>query len=276
MLGFPGGLAVKNLPTVQELQEMQVQSLGQKDPLQKETTTYSSILPWRIPWTKDPGGLWTGLKEHRLYGSVYEEFRNRWNTPLGLQVTAYLLEDSSLEQGIPCGPAGKESTCNVGDLGSIPGLGRSPEEGNGYPLQYSGLENSMDCIAKSWTRLSDLHFHFTFSLEEPWSGYVCHSVQLLSRVWLFATPRTAAHQASLSITNSRSWLKLLSTESVMPSNHPFLLLPSIFPSIRVFSNESVLCIRWPKYWSFSFNISPFNEYSGLISFRMHWLDLLAV
>ena len=107
------------------------------------------------------------------------------------------------------------------------------------------------------------------------------SVQSLSRVQLFATPWTAAHQASLSITNSRSSPKPMSIESVMPSNHlilchPLLLLPSIFPSIRVFSNESVLCIRWPKYWSFSFNMSPSNEYSGLISFRMDWLDLLAV
>ena len=93
-------------------------------------------------------------------------------------------------------------------------------------------------------------------------------------------PWTAAHQASLSITNSRSLPKLTSIESVMPSNYfilcPLLLPPSIFPSIRVFSNESAVCIRWPKYWSFSFSISPFNEHSGLISFRMDWLDLLAV
>ena len=107
------------------------------------------------------------------------------------------------------------------------------------------------------------------------------SVQSLSRVWLFATPRTAAYQASLSITNSWSLLKLMSIGSVMPPNHlilchPLLLLPSIFPSIRVFSNESALHIRWPKYWSFSFNISPSNEHSGLISFRLDWLDLLAV
>ena len=103
----------------------------------------------------------------------------------------------------------------------------------------------------------------------------------LTDVRLFATPRTAAHQASLSISNSQSLLKLMSIESVTPSNHlilcrPLLLLPSIFPSIRVFSNESVLHMRWPKYWSFSFSISPSNEYSGLISFRMDWLDLLAV
>ena len=96
-----------------------------------------------------------------------------------------------------------------------------------------------------------------------------------------ATPWTAACQTSLSITNSWNLLKLMSIKSVMPSNHlilcrPLLLLPSIFPSIRVFSNESALCIRWPRYWSFSFSISPFKEYSGLISFRMEWLDLLVV
>ena len=107
------------------------------------------------------------------------------------------------------------------------------------------------------------------------------SIQSFSCVWLFVTPRTAAHQAYLSITNSRSLLKLMSIELVMPSNHlilchPLLLLPSIFSSIRVFSNESVLHIRWPKYWSFSFGLSPSNEYSRLISFRKDWLDLLAV
>ena len=107
------------------------------------------------------------------------------------------------------------------------------------------------------------------------------SVQSLSHVRLFATPWTAARQASLSITNSQSSPKPMSIESVMPSNHlilchPLLLLPSIFPSIRVFSDESVLHIRWPKYWTFSFNIWPSNEYSGSISFRMDWLDLLVV
>ena len=117
------------------------------------------------------------------------------------------------------------------------------------------------CI-QSWTTISSVQFS-------------------LSRVQLFVTPWTAAHQASLSITNSQSLLKLMSIELVMPSNHlilshPLLLLSPIPPSIRVFSNESVLCIRWPKYWSFSFNISPSNEHPGLISFRMDWLDLLAV
>ena len=119
-----------------------------------------------------------------------------------------------------------------------------------------------------------------FQVQKQFS-LVFSSVQSLSRVRLFATPWTAACQASLSITNSQSLLKLISIESVMPSNHlifccPLLLSPSIFPRIRVFSNESALSIRWPKYWSFSFNISPSNEHSGLISFRMVWLDLLAV
>ena len=107
------------------------------------------------------------------------------------------------------------------------------------------------------------------------------SVQSLRHAWLFVTPWTAACQASLSFTNSWSLIKLLSIKLVMPSNHlilchPLLLLPSIFPSTRVFFNESVLCIRWPKYWSFSFSIRASNEYSGLISFRMDWLDLLVV
>ena len=112
-------------------------------------------------------------------------------------------------------------------------------------------------------------------------AYCFSSVQLLSCVQLFATPWTAACQASLSITNSQSFLKLMSIESVIPSHHfilccPLLLPPSIFPSIRIFSNESVLRFRWPKYRIFSFNISPSSEYSGWISFRIDWLDLLAV
>ena len=117
-------------------------------------------------------------------------------------------------------------------------------------------------------------------MEFSWPLLVS-SIQSPSRVWLFATPWTAACQASLSVTNSQSSPKLMSIELVMPSNHlilcrPLLLLHSIFPSTRVFSNESALCIRWPKYWSFSFNISPYNEHQGLISFRMDWLNLLAV
>jgi len=133
-----------------------------------------------------------------------------------------------------------------------------------------------------------------YSIDEPYGKFISsfkrnckiifHSyyvVQSLSRVWLSATPRTAARQAFLSFTISWSLLKLMSFESVMSSNHlilccPLLLPPSTFPSIKVFSNESILCIRWPKYWSFSFSISSSNEYSGLISFRIDWFELLAV
>ena len=113
------------------------------------------------------------------------------------------------------------------------------------------------------------------------STYLLLACSVTQSCQLFVTPWTAARQASLSITNSQNLLKLMSVESVMPSNHlilcrPLLLLPSIFPSIRVFSNESVLHIRWPKHWSFRLSITPSNEYSGLISFRMDWVDLLAV
>ena len=122
------------------------------------------------------------------------------------------------------------------------------------------------------------HLHF---ITKGLHSHQFSSLQLFSRVWLFETPWTTARQASLSITNSWSLLKLMSFESVMRSSHlilcyPLLLSPSIFPSIRVFSTESGLCIRWLKYWSFSFTITPSNEYSGLIAFRMDWLDLLGV
>ena len=122
---------------------------------------------------------------------------------------------------------------------------------------------------------------FSPTNNRNYTGTCFSSVQSLSRIWLFATPWTAAHQASLSITSSQSLLRLMSIESVMSSKHlilcrPLLLLPSIFPSIRVFSSQSVLPIRWPEYWSFSFSISPSNEHSGLISVRMDWLELLAV
>ena len=132
-----------------------------------------------------------------------------------------------------------------------------------------------------WHSIS-IHLGWVTNLELDWMGELqFSSVQSVTRVWLFATPWIAARQASLSITNSRSSPKLMSIESVMPSSHPIfccplLLLPPIPPSTRVFSNESILCMRWPKYWSFSLSISPFNEHPGLISFRMDWLDLLAV
>ena len=134
-------------------------------------------------------------------------------------------------------------------------------------------------VLASLFKISD-HRHTSFFLDSPFHWSIC-SVQSLSHVRLFAMPWTAARQASLSITNSWSLPKPMSIELVMPSNHLILcclllLLPSIFPSIRVFSNESALHISWPQYWTFSFNISPSNEHLRLISFRMDWLDLLAI
>ena len=151
----------------------------------------------------------------------------------------------------------------------------------------SSLEKEVTAARVKWRwgcRIKDEASCCWWWCYELWWGsqnsQVTCSIQLLSCVWLFATPWTAAHQASLSITNSWSLPKLMSIESVIPSNHlilcrPLLLPPSNFPSIRVFSKESALCIMWPKYWSFSFNISPSNEYPGLVSFRMDWLDLLS-
>ena len=175
--------------------------------------------------------------------------------------------------GFSGGSDGYKSACNAGDAVLIPGSGRYPGVGNGNPLQYS-------CWRIPWTQEPG-------RLQTMGSQRVRHSlvqfssVQLLHHVLLFVTPWTAACQASLSITNSQSPPKPMSIESMMPSNHlilyrPLLLLPSIFPNIRVFANESALLIRCPKYWSFSFNISPSTEHPGLITFRMDWLDLLAV
>ena len=149
------------------------------------------------------------------------------------------------------------------------------------------ISHHCECTKCHWTSTLKLCLHISCQLKQIIShmgllaGRWEESVQSLSLVQLLMTPWTAVRQASLSITNSWSLLKLMSIESVMPSNHlilycHLLLLPSIFPSIRVFSNESVLHVRWPKYWSFSFSISPSNEYSGLISCRMDWFTLLAV
>ena len=172
-------------------------------------------------------------------------------------------------------------------------------EGNGNPLQYSCLENPRDrgawwaavCgVAQSWTRpkwlssSSIIHIDYTHSFSFFFlfaTVNIVIVVQSLSHVQLFATPWTAACQASLSFTISLSLPKLMSIELMMPSNYlilsrPLLLLPTIFPNIRVFSSELALCIMWPKYWSFNFSLSPSREYSGFISFRIYWFYLLAV
>ena len=178
--------------------------------------------------------------------------------------------------GFHCGSAGKESACKVGDPGLIPGLGRSPGERNGYPLQYSDLENSMDCIvhgvARSQTWVSNFHFHISIIIF-PFGHCCCGSA---AKSWFscevisdFATSWTTVCQIFPVLQHFPEFAQIMSTESVMPSNHlilchPLLLLTSIFPSIRVFSNKSAICIRWPKNWSFSFSISPSYEYSGLI------------
>ena len=143
------------------------------------------------------------------------------------------------------------------------------------------LEAIIDGLSKELETISQLNNNNNDKKNHCIMWIATSSVQSLSHVQRFVTPWTAAHQASLSITNIWSLPKLMSIESVMPSNHlilccPLLLPPSVFPSIRVFSNESALCIRWPKYWRFSFNISLSNEHPGLISSRMDWLDLLAV
>ena len=159
-------------------------------------------------------------------------------------------------------------------------MGRIQKEGHRLRKYHRnagrGWERPGLCLLKSRVKI-----FAKYQLWERCQNLVCvHSVQLLSCVWLFATPWAAAPQASPSITNSWSPPKPMSIELVMPSNHLILccplLLPSVFPSIRLFSNESALLIRWPKYWSISFNISPSDEHPGLISFRMAWLDLLAV
>ena len=149
---------------------------------------------------------------------------------------------------------------------------RGPKELGTTEWLLLSLSDNLKRLHQSLRSLA-IHYSLTVTLHLNTTSVQFSSFQSLSRVWLFATPWIAPRQASLSITNSRSSLKLMSIELVMPSNHlilchPLLLLPSVLPSIRVFSNESDLCIRWPKYWSFSFSISPSNEHPGLISFRM--------
>ena len=172
--------------------------------------------------------------------------------------------------GLPRWLSDRESACQFMRCGFNPWLGRSPGEEKATHFNILAWEIS-------WSEDPGRPQSMGVTKSQTWLG---SSVQLLSRVQL-CDPWTAALQASCPSTHSQSLLKLMSIGSVMTSNHlilcrPLLLPPSIFPSIRVFSNESALCIRWPKYWSFSFNISPSDEHPGLIPFRMDWLDLLAV
>ena len=191
---------------------------------------------------------------------------------------------TSVHLGFPGGSVVRNPPANAGDPGDavlIPRWGRSPGTGNGNLLQYSCWENAMDRGA--W-RAATHGAAQSRTWLSPWAvcttGFsfpflICYSVAQSCPT--LCNPWTAAHQASLSLTISRSLPKFMFIAQVMPSNHlilwcPLLLLPSTFPSIRDFSNESSVCIRWPKYWSFSFNVSPSNENSGLISFKIDWLD----
>ena len=206
--------------------------------------TQSSILAWRIPWTEEFGGLQsTGHKESDTTERLHFHF-----TFTFIQLICYTFSLSYVE----------------------------------FKFMYSANRRMFWILTWFWCLPANV-FSFNSSIfgSTIVLAVVCLIVQSLSHVWLFAAPWAAARQASLSFNISQSLLKPMSIESVMPSNHlilccPLLLPPSVFPSIKVFSNESALWIRWPKYWNFNFSISPANEYSGLISFRIDWLDLLAV
>ena len=209
-----------------------------------------------------------GILQARILECVAFPFSRGSSQPRDFEPRSPSLPVDSL----PAEPEGKPKNTGVGSLTLLQQIFPTQESNQGllhfkwilYQLRYLGSPTIYKSLSKS------IHHEIQFS-----------SVQLFSHVRLFATPWTAASQASLSITNFRSSPKLMSIESAMPSNHlilghPLLLLPSIFRSIRVFSNESAFHMRWPKYWSFSFNISPSNEHPGLISFRMDWFGLLAV
>ena len=225
--------------------------------------------------------LYTQMTKHSVqFSSVTQSCPTQW--PYGLQHARLLCPSptpracsNSCPSSLWCHPTISSSVVPFSScLPSFPASGSFPMSqfaSGGQIIEASASASVLPMNIHGWLRLGLTGLISLLSSSD----------QSLSRVWLFVIPWTVACQASLSITNSWSLLKLMSIESVMPSNHlilchPLLLPPSVFPSIRIFSNESVLCIRWPKYWSFSFNISPSKEYSGLISFRIDWLDLLAV
>ena len=225
--------------------------------------THSSIPAWRIPWTEEPGGL-QSMDSQRA--------GHHW----ACNACTHIIYSH-------------HAVCFITTHGPFSHLLQASHmltSSQHYTICFSNSGSlTLSSLPHQATRWGNCPFLPVFIPRPKLFAYThltqFSSVQLLSCVWLFATPWTAARQASLSITNSRSLPKLMSIELMMPSNHfilcrPLLLLPSIFPNIKVFSNESALCIRWPKFWSFSFNFSPSNEHPGLISFRMDWLDLLAV
>ena len=248
--------------------ETQVRSLGQEDALVKEMATHSSTLAWRIPWLEEPG---------RLQSMVSQRVRHGWTTTPSPDIINYFTYTCHVLPEIV--PIWSFSTFCVmpQKLQTLDYLGFIQRVQIWLPKDAVGIYHLFWLI--DWWSLNKW-FHVHWFLDSRFMGRFS-SVQLLSRVRLFVIPWTAARQASLSITNSRSSLKLTSIELVMPSSHlilcrPLLLLFPIPPSSRVFSNESTLCMRWPKYWSFRISISPSSEHPRLISFRMDWVDLLAV
>ena len=220
--------------------------------MEEGMATHSSILAWRFPWTEKPG---------RLQSMGSQRVGHGWSD----LACKYILEEASTQ---------KKSWVE---------FQISFQVNCSFLIYYFP---SFNLSSAFFFLLTDLFLYFLHSTPTSISSlflpqFLLFVVQSLGHVWLFVTPWTVAHEAPMSFTISRSLFKLMSIESVMPSNQlilsrPLLLLPSIFPRVRVFYNELALHIRWTKYWNFSFSISPSNEYPGLISFRMDWLNLLAV
>ena len=248
--------------------EIHARSLGWEDPLEKGAASHSSILAWRISWTEEPG---------RLQSMGSQRVGHDWTTntsSVGPQtpVSTEGYEEGQVIHACVCAWCGVCVCVYV--LVTVVSDSLWP-----HGLKPTRLLCPWDSPGKNIG--VDCHYLLHDGMQYNPNLIQFSSVQSLSRVQLFATPWIAACQSSLSITNSRISLKLTSIKSVMPSSHlilhhPLLFLPPIPPSIRVFSNESTLRMRWPKYWSFSFSIIPSKEHPGLISFRMDWLDLLAV
>ena len=234
---------------------------------------HPSILAWRIPWTEVPGRLQSTRSQSQTWLSHWAHTHNKFTQSAFFLTPVHNQMDYTNE--------------NFSYSGAWNTLGN--EIGLEKHIHYWSLDGSEGTRGERGVQKGRKGFKCIFKIhmcQVLWKSthvyYYDTSVSSVAQSWLtLSDPMNRSTQASLSITNSRSPPKPMSIESVMPSNHlilcrPLLLLPSIFPSIRVFSNESALRIRWPKYWSFSFNISPSNEHPGPISFRMDWLDLLAV